>query len=84
MAPRAEKHSRFTILFERFAIDVLLAKQTVQGAMSILATKWDQTWNIIQRAVRRGKNRKLVTMMPRIGIDEKAFKKRAQLHHFAL
>ncbi len=73
--PWAEKHSRFTIMFERFAIDVLLATQTVKGAMSILDTKWDQTWNIIVRAVRRGKQRKQVTTMPRIGIDEKAFKK---------
>ena len=73
--PWAEKSSRFTILFERFAIDVLMATQTVQGAMGLLDTKWDQTWNIIVRAVRRGKNRKLVKMLPRIGIDEKAFKK---------
>ena len=34
--PWAAKGSRFTILFERFAIDVLLATQTVKGAMSIL------------------------------------------------
>ncbi|MCM2375177.1 helix-turn-helix domain-containing protein [Aporhodopirellula aestuarii] len=73
--PWAEKHSRFTIHFERFAIDVLLATQTVKGAMSILGTKWDQAWNIVARAVRRGKQRKQVTAMSRIGIDEKAFKK---------
>lgn len=73
--PWADKHSRFTMLFERFAIDVLMATQTVKGAMSILGTKWDQTWNIIVRAVQRGKNRKLIKMLPRIGIDEKAFKK---------
>ncbi len=73
--PWAEKHSRFTILFERLAIDVLLATQTVKGAMSILGTKWDQTWNIIVRAVARGKNRKLNKLLPRIGLDEKAFKK---------
>lgn len=73
--PWAEKHSRFTILFERFAIDVLLATQTVTGAMTILGTKWDQTWNIISRAVDRGKDRKLIKMLPRLGIDEKAFKK---------
>ena len=73
--PWAEKHSRFTIMFERFSIDVLLATQTVKGAMSILGTKWDQTWNIIGRAVRRGKTRKRIALMPRLGIDEKAFKK---------
>jgi len=73
--PWANKHSRFTLLFERFAIDVLLSTQTVQGAMSILRTKWDQTWGIIVRAVERGKNRKQNKALPRIGIDEKAFKK---------
>ena len=74
--PWAEKHSRFTILFERLAIDVLLATQTVTGAMSILRLNWDQAWNVIQRAVRRGQARKEDKPLPRIGIDEKAFSKR--------
>ncbi|EMI40361.1 transposase [Rhodopirellula sp. SWK7] len=43
--------------------------------MSILDTKWDQTWNIVARTMRRGKQRKQVAAMPRIRIDEKAFKK---------
>ena len=73
--PWAEKNSRFTIFFERFAIDVLLATQTVQGAQGILNTSWDETWHILQRAVERGKARKSPTPMPRIGIDEKAFRK---------
>lgn len=71
----AEKNSRFTLMFERFAIDVLLATQTVKGAMGILRTNWDQTWNVLQRAVARGKLRKEARPMPRVGIDEKAFKK---------
>ncbi len=73
--PWAEKHSRFTIFFERFAIDTILATQTVQGSMGLLSLKWDQTWNIIERAVRRGKARKQPAPLPRVGIDEKAFKK---------
>lgn len=73
--PWALKGSRFTILFERFAIDVLLATQTVKGAMSILRISWDQAWNILERAVARGKARKEKVAMPRIGIDEKAFAK---------
>jgi transposase len=36
--PWAEKGSRFTLFFERFAIDVLLATQTVKGAQGILQT----------------------------------------------
>jgi transposase len=73
--PWAEKSSRFTILFERLAIDVLLATQTVTGAMKILRTSWDETWYFIERAVRRGQDRKEAKVLPRIGIDEKAFSK---------
>lgn len=73
--PWADTGSRFTMLFEAFAIDVLLRTQTVTGAMAILRLKWDATWNIMQRAVQRGKARKEALPLPRIGIDEKAFKK---------
>ena len=73
--PWAEKGSRFTLFFERFAIDVLLAAQTVKGAQGILRTSWDETWHILRKAVARGKARKAEKLMPRIGIDEKAFRK---------
>jgi len=73
--PWAEANSRFTILFERFAIDLLQETQNVKGAMNILRIKWDATWNILQRAVARGKGRKEALPIPHIGIDEKAFKK---------
>lgn len=73
--PWAEKGSRFTVMFERFAIQVLLATQNVKGAMSILRTKWDQTWSIVERAVARGQVRKQDLPLPRVGIDEKAFLK---------
>lgn len=73
--PWADPHSRFTILFERLAIDVLLAVQNVKGAMGLLGLKWDATWHIIERAVQRGKARKQPSLLPKIGIDEKAFAK---------
>jgi transposase len=74
--PWAAGSSRFTLLFERFAIDVLLATQTVTGAASLLRTSWDETWHILERAVQRGQDRKQPHAMPLIGIDEKAFAKR--------
>ena len=74
--PWAEGSSRFTLLFERFAIDVLQATQTVTGAASLLRTSWDETWHILERAVRRGQDRKQPQTLPLIGIDEKAFAKR--------
>jgi transposase len=73
--PWAESGSRFTLLFERFAIDVLLATQNVKGAQSILRTGWEQTWNIVRRSVQRGQLRKQDLPMPRLGIDEKSFAK---------
>ena len=73
--PWAEKSCRFTLMFERFAIDVLLACQTVKGANRLLRISWDQTWHLLSRAVKRGQARKVQQVMPRIGIDEKAFRK---------
>ena len=74
-APWAEGSSRFTILFERFAIDLLQETKNVKGSMKILSLTWDATWSILERAVERGKLRKEASPLPRIGIDEKAFKK---------
>jgi transposase len=74
--PWAEKSSRFTtIMFERFAIDLLMAAQTVKGAKGILRASWDETWHILKKAVARGQARKTDKVMPRPGIDEKAFRK---------
>lgn len=73
--PWAEPKSRFTLMFERFAIDVLMAVQNVKGAMGLLRLKWDATWHIIEKAVQRGKARKQESLLPKIGIDEKAFAK---------
>lgn len=66
--PWAEKSSRFTLLFERLATDVLLATLTLTVAMHILRKSWDQTWQIMTRAVARGKaGRKSAGPLPRIG-----------------
>lgn len=73
--PWAEPGSRLTRLFERFAIDVLLATQNVKGAQSLLRTGWEQTWKILRRAVERGQLRKPELPTPRLGIDEKSFAK---------
>jgi len=67
----AEPHSRFTLLFERLAIDVL--KETdVSGAAAILGTSWDETWGLMERAVRRGLERKPHRVPALLGVDEKA------------
>jgi transposase len=73
--PWAEPRSRFTALFERFAIDVLL-ETDVAGAAKILGLSWDEAHHLMQRAVARGRARKPRRLARRIGIDEKAIAKR--------
>jgi len=40
--PWNQKHSRFTIMFERFAIHVSIATQIVKKVMSLIDMKWGQ------------------------------------------
>jgi transposase len=72
--PWAEPHSRFTALFEAFAIDVL-EESDVSGACRILAITWDEAWAILERAVKRGMARKAHRMPELIGVDEKSVRK---------
>jgi len=66
----AEKYARFSRLFERFAIDVMLECST-SGACSILGISWDEADGIKQRAVKRGLARKSPEVMSRLCVDEK-------------
>ena len=68
--PWAEKYVRFSRLFERFAIDVML-ECSLSGACSILCISWDEGDGIKQRAVKRGLARKLPEVMSRLCVDEK-------------
>jgi transposase len=69
--PWAEARSRFTLLFERLAIDVL-RQCDVTGATKILRISWDEAWGIMERAVKRGRQRKAPKVVRRLGVDEKA------------
>lgn len=71
--PWADPKSRFTLLFERFAIDVL-RMGSVKSAAKILRIKWNEAWGIKSRAVSRGLKRKAQTPPRYVGIDEKAFR----------
>lgn len=72
--PWAGEKSRFTLLFERLAIDVL--KQCdITGATRILRISWDEAWRIMKHAVRRGLSKKQTKTVPVIGVDEKAIAK---------
>jgi len=69
--PWGEPKSRFTLLFERLAIEVLL-RTSVAAASRLLRLSWDEAWGIQQRAVARGLERKEHRVPACIGVDEKA------------
>lgn len=69
--PWAEKHGRFTALFERLAID-LLQECSISSACEILRISWDEADGIKQRAVDRGLSRRITQPLKRLCIDEKA------------
>ena len=71
--PWADPKARFTLLFERFAIDVL-RMTSVDAAARLLRLSWDEAWRIKERAVERGLERKPNVPPAYIGIDEKAFR----------
>ena len=69
--PWAEKHSRFTALFERLAIDVL-RDCSIEAARKFLRMSWDEADLVKAKAVDRGQKRKGVVEAPAICIDEKS------------
>ncbi len=77
--PWAEQRGRFTMLFERLAIDWLqAASQSAVGKH--LGLSWDEIHGIMERAVERGLSRREAEPVEYIGIDEKAFRKGQNYH----
>ena len=72
--PWAEKNSRFTLLFEAFAIRVLEASRSVEEARKLLKLNWHQVEAIKAGAVERGLKRRESGAIDYIGIDEKQFR----------
>lgn len=70
--PWAEPYGRFTMLFERLAIDLMLECSTA-AASDILGISWDEADGIKQRAVKRGLARKQARPLTWLGVDEKSF-----------
>lgn len=73
--PWADLKSRFTLLFERFAIDVLLSASSQTKAAELLGLSWDEVHAIQERAVRRGMKVRDLNGISYLGIDEKSFLK---------
>ena len=71
--PWAAKHSRFTLLFEAFAIDVLIAAGSVQAGRALIGLSWQSAHAVMQRAVDRGLAKRDNGGLRYVGIDEKSF-----------
>jgi transposase len=75
--PWALPEARYSLAFERHAIDVLLETDVLGGAR-LLKLSWDETWHLMERAVERGQRAKKRRVIPFIGVDEKAVARRHQ------
>lgn len=73
--PWAAPQGRFTLLFERFAVEVLLASASVSQACRLLGLSWDSAHEIMRRAVERGLDRRQLEGLKHLGMDEKSFKR---------
>jgi transposase len=71
----AAKHSRFTLLFEALAIDVIQACRTVKSTAALLRLSWSSVHAIMTRAVERGLERRDERPTADLGIDSKNFGK---------
>ena len=73
--PWAAKNSRFTLLFEGFAVRVLQAARGIEEARKRSGLNWHQVNAIKTRAVQRGLSRRQAVTIPYLGIDEQPFRK---------
>ena len=73
--PWAAPQGRFTLHFEGFAIEVLLACASVSQACEWLGIGWESAHEIMKRAVERGLERRQLDHLKYLGLDEKSFKR---------
>lgn len=72
--PWAEPSGRFTALFEALAIEWLKAASQSAVAQQ-LDLSWDEIHGILERAVKRGLQKRKAEPVEHLGVDEKAFRK---------
>jgi transposase len=73
--PWAEPGSGYTALFEALTISWLKAA-TVKAVSERMKISWDEAWGIMERAVRRGLERREDTPIEELAVDETSFQKR--------
>lgn len=72
--PWAGKHSRFALMFESWAIEVLKTCSKTD-ASDLLRTSWDEADGLMERAVKRGLARREKKISEGIAIDETSSKR---------
>ena len=70
--PSAGKHSRFTLVFEAFAVEGLQTCRIVKAAAALLGFSWDAVQTIVDRAVASGLEQRESKPTKTICIDEKS------------
>ncbi|KAA6230499.1 ISL3 family transposase (plasmid) [Chlorobium phaeovibrioides] len=73
-APWADRHSRFTLMFEGFVVQLLQHCSNTQAVSTLLGLSWHCVDDIMRRAVKRGMARRGDDSIEHLGIDEKSFR----------
>lgn len=73
--PWANDMSHFTKLFEKLAIDFLLASRNRSKIANLLRISWDELNHIMNKSVKRGLEKRNNEPVKYIGMDEKSFLK---------
>jgi transposase len=80
LTPWAEPRGRFTLDFETFGIQLILACQSLSAVGELLGISWNGVQAIQRRGVERGLLRRKREQVTHLGIDEKSFLSR---HRYA-
>ena len=75
--PWAEPQSRWTLMFEGFALRVIEHSRSVSRAAELLRLDWSSAQRIMERAVARGLERRRLDGVRHLGVDEKSFRRLA-------
>ena len=71
--PWAEPRSRWSVMFECFALRVIEHSRSVSRACELLRLDWSSAQRLMERAVARGLERRRLEGVRHLGIDEKSF-----------
>jgi transposase len=73
--PWAEGRSKWTLMFEHFAIRVMQACATIAESLELLEINWHQGQEVMRNAVQRGLERRKVEQIDYVGLDDKSFRR---------